>query len=69
MTIYCERRSRRHYAAVDLAAVVTEYGEHFALSGFVARSRCSRCGARYPEVSIWVVPNNAPDVIARQRPE
>jgi hypothetical protein len=63
MTIYYERRGCGHRAAVDLKGIKTQHGDDFRVSGFVARSRCSRCGARHPQVTIRVSPSYAPEVI------
>ena len=46
MTIYCEHRGCGHHAAVDLEGIQAEYGDNFPVSGFVARSKCSKCGVR-----------------------
>ena len=48
MTIYCEHRGCGHHAIVDLEGIQAEHGDDFRVSGFVARSRCSICGARHP---------------------
>ena len=69
MTIYCERRSCGHHAIVDLEGIQAEHGDEFRISGFVARSRCSKCGSRHPQVTIRVSPSYAPRVIAHHRSE
>ena len=69
MTIYCEHRGCGHHAIVDLEGIQAEHGDDFRVSGFVARSRCSRCGARHPEVAIRVSPSYAPRVITDHPPE
>jgi hypothetical protein len=61
--IYCERIDCRHHAAVNLEALQSEHGDGFPVAGFVARSRCSRCGARHPEITIRVSPSANPRVI------
>ena len=38
-------------------ALAAEYGTDFAVSDFIARSRCSQCGARHPKVTIKISPN------------
>ena len=58
-----ERRGCGHHAPVDLEAVRAEHGDDFPVSAFIARSRCSRCGAKHPEVVIRVSPATNPHVI------
>jgi hypothetical protein len=67
MTIYCERRGCGHCADVDLEGIQAKYGDDFRVSGFVARSKCGKCGARHPEVAIRVSPSYAPRVITHHR--
>jgi hypothetical protein len=56
MEIYCQRPECHHHAPVDLEALRSEYGEDYRVSRFIARSSCSRCGARWPEIGITVTP-------------
>ena len=56
MEIYCQRPSCCHNAPVDLEALRSEYGEDYTVSGFIARSSCSRCGGRWPVIGITVTP-------------
>jgi hypothetical protein len=48
--IHCERC--RHHAPADLRFIRAKHGDDFPVSGFVARSICHRCGARYSEITI-----------------
>ena len=66
--IYCVRQGYHHHAPVDLNGLRSEYGEGYAVAGFVARSRCSKCGARYPDIAITVTPAGNPEVIGYHRP-
>jgi len=54
--IYCLRHGCHHHAPVDLKVLRAEYGDDYTVSGFIARSCCSKCGARYPEIGITVTP-------------
>jgi len=58
MAIYCERADIRcwNHAEVDLPALRDQLGADYRVADFVARSVCSRCGARWPRVGIRVQP-------------
>jgi len=56
MTVYCGRLGCYHSANVDLEAMRAKLGADYPVADFVARSRCGKCGARWPEVSIRVAP-------------
>ena len=68
MEIYCVRRSCLHHAPVDLEAIRHEYGDGYPVRGFVARSRCTKCGARFPDIGITVTPANNPRLVGPYRP-
>lgn len=56
MTIYCGRLGCYHRANVDLETMSAKLGADYAVADFMARSRCGRCGAQWPEISIRVAP-------------
>jgi hypothetical protein len=56
MTIYCDAMDCRNNRALDLDEFGERYGRDMRVADFVGRSRCSRCGARWPKVSIRVAP-------------
>ena len=56
MMIYCENHRCLNGAPVDLRALCARYGDDFPVADFVARSVCSQCGARWPNVTIKVSP-------------
>jgi hypothetical protein len=64
-----ECRSCGHHIDVELHGIQAEHGDGFRVSGFVARARCSRCGARHLQVTIRVFPGYAPRVITHHRSE
>lgn len=54
MTIYCDVRECHHSATVDLEALRRELGENYRVADFVARAKCSKCGAKWPKLSVKV---------------
>jgi hypothetical protein len=46
--IYCLRHGCHHHAPVDLQALRSEYGDDYTVSGFIARSRCSKMRRALP---------------------
>jgi len=54
--IYCENPRCLHGAPVDLLAIRGRYGDDFSVADFMARSVCSQCGGRWPNISIRVSP-------------
>ena len=60
LRIFCLKHSCRHNAKADLDAHCARYGDGMPVSVFVALSRCSRCGARWPDLAISVTPGLAP---------
>src|SRR6185437_7026926 len=60
MAIYCERADMRcwNHAEIDLPALRDRLGADYRLADFVARSVCSKCGARWPRVSVRVQPRH-----------
>jgi hypothetical protein len=58
MWIHCNNQNCLHRTRVDLEAIAERYGEGLAVAEFVARSVCSECGARWPNISISLEPIN-----------
>ncbi|HEY7990524.1 MAG TPA: hypothetical protein VID77_03960 [Stellaceae bacterium] len=60
MAIYCERADVRcwNHTEVDLPALSDRVGADYRVADFVARSVCSRCGARWPRVGIRMQPRH-----------
>jgi hypothetical protein len=56
MTLYCDAMGCHHSQAVDLEALSRELGADYPVADFVARSRCSKCGAKWPQLSVRVGP-------------
>jgi hypothetical protein len=56
MTMVCDAMGCHHRKTVDLDALAQELGPDCAISDLVARSRCSKCGAKWPKLSVRVGP-------------
>ena len=56
MSISCDAIGCRNNADVDLLALRDQLGADYRIADFVARSRCSKCGARWPQLSVSVSP-------------
>jgi len=56
LTIYCDQFGCRNYRTLDLEDLKTRYGQDFRVADCVGRSKCSKCGARWPRVSIRFAP-------------
>jgi len=56
MTIYCDAIGGRHDHTLDFDAMSRELGPGYRVADFVARSRCSKCGAKWPQLSVRVSP-------------
>jgi hypothetical protein len=56
MTLYCDAMGCRHSQPVDLEALRDQFGPDYGVADFVARSRCSKCGAKWPQLSVRVGP-------------
>jgi hypothetical protein len=56
MWISCDAIGCRNNADVDLEALARELGPDYRIADFVARSRCSKCGAKWPQLSVRVSP-------------
>ena len=58
MSIYCDAMDCHHGASIDLIRLRDTLGADLRVADFVERSKCSRCGARWPKLSIRVAPIN-----------
>jgi hypothetical protein len=65
--VYCLKHGCHHNARADLEALCARYGDDTTVSDFVAMSRCTKCGGRWPEIAITVTPT-APQVVSQQKP-
>ena len=54
LSMYCE--SCHHRASVDLLAQVKAHGKAYRLQSFIDGAVCSMCGARWPKLSIALIP-------------
>ena len=54
LTIYCDVRECHHSQTLDLEALARELRPGYRLADFVARSRCTECGAKSPRLSVRV---------------
>ncbi len=55
-TIWLDCAKRHHSAEMDPTAVAAAHGSDLAVQRFLERTRCTKCGARYPEVDLKVPP-------------
>jgi hypothetical protein len=51
MWIKCDAIDCRNQSDLDLEALRDRLGADYRISNFVARSNCSRCGARWPNIT------------------
>jgi len=63
IAINCENRDCRHRATLDLNKLRASLGEGYAIADLVARSVCSECGSRWPQLSLTVSPVSSPRVV------
>ena len=63
--VYCLKPGCYHNARADLDTLCARYGDDTTVSDFVAMSRCTKCGARWPEIGITVTPQS-PAVVSEQ---
>ena len=52
MTIVCDAIGCHNRKTVDLEVLSRELGEDYRIADFVARARCSKCGAKWPKLSV-----------------
>lgn len=57
LAMYCE--SCHHRASVNLLAQVEVHGEAYRLQAFIDGAVCSKCGARWPKLSVALIPVRA----------
>ncbi len=48
-----------HRAGVTVRALAAPLGEHYRVQAFIERAVCSKCGARWPNLSVTVIPARA----------
>jgi hypothetical protein len=56
LSIYCDVRECHHNQTPDLETLSRELGPDYRVADFVARSHCSKCGAKWPQLSVRVSP-------------
>jgi hypothetical protein len=56
MWISCDAIGCRHNADLDLVTLQAELGADYPIADFVARSRCGKCGAKWPQISVCLAP-------------
>jgi hypothetical protein len=54
MTIVCDAIGCHNRKTVDLEALRLELGEDYRIADFVARAKCSKCGAKWPKLPVKV---------------
>jgi hypothetical protein len=57
LTVNCD--SCRHRAVVSVPALATRLGDNYRVQAFIERSICSKCGARWPKLSVTVTPERS----------
>jgi hypothetical protein len=60
----CGTRECMHRATLDLEKLRASLGDEYAIADLVARSVCSECGSRWPQLSLTVSPINSPHVVS-----
>ena len=58
--INCLNQECLHRARVDLALLVERYSAALPVAELVKRAVCSKCGSRWPRLSITVAVENVP---------
>ena len=53
----CENHKCRHHVALDLAALLARHGEGYGLHDFILQCVCSKCGGRFPNLTLQSVPD------------
>ncbi len=56
MWISCDAIGCRNSADINLTELRDQLGADYRVADFVARSRCSKCGAKWPQISIRIAP-------------
>ena len=57
LTVNCE--ACQHRARVSVPALAERLGERYRVQAFIERSVCSKCGARWPKLSVTMRPERA----------
>jgi hypothetical protein len=56
MWISCDAIGCCNRADLDLEALRDQLGADYPIADYVARSRCSKCGATWPQISVRIAP-------------
>ena len=59
LTVNCD--ACQHRAAVSVPALADRLGRNYRVQAFIERAVCSKCGARWPKLSVTVVPVKTAD--------
>ena len=54
LTVNCD--ACLHRSPANVPALATRLGERYRVQAFIERAVCSKCGARWPKLSVTVVP-------------
>jgi len=54
LTVNCD--ACQHRAPVSVPGLAARLGENYRVHAFIERAVCSKCGARWPKLSVTVVP-------------
>ena len=57
LTVNCD--VCQHRAAVSVPALAARLGDKYRVQAFIERALCSKCGARWPNLSVTVIPERA----------
>ena len=57
LTVNCE--ACQHRADASVPALAARLGENYRVQAFIERAVCSKCGARWPKLSVTVTPAQA----------
>jgi hypothetical protein len=54
LTVNCDECL--HRASVSVPALAARLGERYRVQAFIERAVCSKCGARWPKLSVTMTP-------------
>ena len=57
LTVNCD--ACQHRAPASVPALADRLGESYRVQAFIERTLCSKCGARWPNLSVTVIPARA----------
>jgi hypothetical protein len=57
LTVNCD--ACQHRTAVSVLALAERLGKNYRVQAFIERAVCSKCGARWPDLSVTVTPVGA----------